>query len=63
MSAKKTGPATWRWRIAKTGKTAQVFAEYADVPNTKISQYINGRITPAPERIAHIEKCLKELGA
>lgn len=67
MSNKKTeptdGPSTWRWRIAKTGKTAREFADYAGIHNTKLSQYINGKIQPEPARISHVEKCLKRLGA
>ncbi len=60
--AKNTGIETWRWRIAKAGHTARSFALYSGVPNTKISQYINGKIVPTPDRIAHIEAALRELG-
>jgi len=62
MAKKQTGIDTWRWRIAKAGHTARSFARYCEVNNALISQYVNGKIVPTPERIEHIEASLRELG-
>jgi len=59
--AKNTGIETWRWRIAKAGHTARSFSKLCEVNNALISQYINGKIVPTPDRIAHIEASLREL--
>jgi len=57
-----TGPQSWKWRIAKAGHSGLSFADIAGFHHTKLSQYMSGKITPEPDRIAHVEKCLKKLG-
>ncbi len=62
MSKKNIGPETWRWRLAKAGKTALEFYEISGIHNTRFSQYVNGKIQPNQETIDQIESALKKLG-
>lgn len=62
MSKKNIGPETWRWRLAKAGKTALEFYGISGVHNTRMSQYMNGKIQPNPETVEQVERALKKLG-
>ena len=53
---------TWKWRIAKTGKSMNEISKELNISPSVLSQYCSGFISPSIERFDLIEEKLKDLG-
>ena len=52
---------TWKWRLAKLDIKIIDFAEKIKIPQTTLSAYLSGKLTPSLSRYDEIEKKLQEL--
>lgn len=61
MTAKET-ITSWKWRVAKSNKTAQEFCISIGLDPSQFSQYVCGKKNPSLPTFDLIESKLKELG-